>query len=350
VNKTSETGFTAAATANDGEERKAVITVSGPSGSWEAYVTQASSSGVMFGVGSASFRGTEFGYDTGYFNLSLYSGNDMYDATHTGYIMSVDMVAPLPAYDGEYLDIAPGTYDITSTPGQYTVLIDPAASFTILKYEQYPDFRMVSAIYPTGGTVVVEGDRNSCQMTFNLILPGNIPFKAIYDGQMLVPRNGWTPPAHNDPFDAGNVTNTLMDIKFLGRNGQYPVHVWDIDIHSSTVSKENDTWVGDGYVFSTRLGSSMEGNATYLPDYTYGVHGNNEFIGSALQGFDDWGYDEGTWMYQLEGGEITRRIALRRGTMTTSHSGDTYTFTVNGIDATGAPVKGTFTGTATIRR
>ncbi len=345
VNKTGETGFTAYAGANDGEERKAVVTVTNSVGTWEAYVTQASPSGVELGICDPVFHGTQFGYDTGHFGLSFYSGDDRWEATHYGYIMDVDLIAPLPAYDGEYLEIAPGTYNLTSTPGQYTVLIDPAATFTILKYEQYPDFRIVTSIYPTGGTVVVEGDHNSYHMTFDLDLPGNLKFKAVFDGPIPVRRNGWEPPAHNDPFDAGNVTGATMDIQFLGRNGQYPVHVWDVDAYSSTVRRENGVWVGDGYIFCTRLGSSMEGDGAYLPDYTYGVHDNNEFIGSALLGFDDFGYDEGTWMYKLEGGVMTHRIPIQRGTITTTHSGNTYTLTVNGIDRTGAPVKGVFTGT-----
>ncbi len=341
-------GFKAIATDNNGtEERKAIITVTGPSATWELYVTQASPTGVEFrNIHEIGFGGTTFGYDTGYFGIALYSGESMYEATHTGYVMNLDLVAPLPAYNGDYLDIAPGTYNLTNVPGQYTVLIDPTATFSILKYEQYPEFRIVSAIYPTGGTVVITGDHENYHMDFDLDLPGGYKFKATYDGAMPVARNGWVPPTHNDPFDAGTVTNTTMNIKFLGRNGQFPINVWDIDAYSSTVREENGTWVGDGYVFSTRLGSSMDGNAAYLPDYTYGVHDNNEFIGSALLGFDDWGYDEGTWMYKLEGGNIVYRMPIKRGTVKTTHSGNTYTFVVNGIDATGAPVKGTFTGTA----
>jgi hypothetical protein len=346
VTKTGETGFTATAQTNGGEERKAILTISNSEGSASVFVTQASSSGIPFYVGIGNVV-RNYEENTVQMELMLWSNEVMSDVKRKGgYIMTLEVVTPLFEWDGDYLDIAPGTYNPSIEAKPYTLLMDPVAPTGISHYSN----GFILGLYITGGKVVIEGDHNSYDISVDFTISDGRSFKGSFSGPILVPRNGWEPPVNNDPVDVGTITDATMELVYYGdRRPTYPSDGWKVNIYSPTVVKNGDSFTGDGYLLSSEMYCQSGNEGTYLPDATYGILINAGTPPSARVGYIDivTGFN-GTWMHKIENGEIVQSWSAQTGTIITTHTGDNYTFTINGFDDTGASMKGTFTGNATI--
>jgi hypothetical protein len=149
-------------------------------------------------------------------------------------------------------------------------------------------------------------------------------------------------------IDAGRVDGAKTDMVYYGNYFNDGNHSWLLQACSSSVSIENGLYAGDGYVLTTQIAADPLGSGEYLPDGTYAISDVLNRYPTALKGVVDGGNYKGTWLRQLKGGSIFLAHPATTGTLTITRSGNTYTMTLDAVNAGGLTVKGTFTGTANI--
>lgn len=196
------------------------------------------------------------------------------------------------------------------------------------------------------GTVTVEGDSNGYRIEFDLILKKNgVVLQGSYTGPIFCQNNEMWSPFTSD-VDLGEVAsngslifadNILTDASYL----------WFYDIATEGITKEGNQYEGSGYVLAGQMASVVAGEGAYLPDGEYKIVNDSTTPGTARSGIYQDGR-LGMWLYVLEDGELTGAARIVSGTLTTSHSGDTYTMVLVGVDDVGNDIKATFAGPMSI--
>ncbi|MDR2891266.1 MAG: BACON domain-containing protein [Alistipes sp.] len=347
VEKTGDGEFSATAAANPfAFGRQSTVTVTNAKESAIVTVDQEASTedqGVVFYSGVSGYNGPYYGRQTANFDIILYSEYDAREALKDGYSIELDLAAPAISADGR-LDIAPGTYELTYRYAPYTAVIQPVGLTNVIRWT--PEGYIV--LPATGGKVHILGDSEGYNMVFDLTLADGSRFRGVFNEPLTSQNNVSDAPATKDDLDAGEVAGASVGLSFGDDYFENGAYTWLMTTHSAGVIVGNDgTYAGDGYVLTSQITSVKQGEGAYLPDAMYAVSMNVERAPTVMQGYDVNGTKGGTWLRKIVAGAVADERAVKVGTLTTTLDGDTYTVTLDGVDETGAYIKGTFTGGAT---
>lgn len=350
----SERSFTVTAGANSGEERSAAIRVENGTGEQTVAVVQKQTPAVTFVHASGSLTGdTYYGADkTNFFiEIQAYDPNAPQEE-RDGWSFTMNTIAPLADFTRPVLDLAPGTYTFIDDPA-------PAASLYTVDKKYYSSFRMMEDGYLSyqigrdqpiginnGGTMVVTGDHAHCTLTINLSLTNGTTLRGYYEGPLNID-NPEIESTFTEDRNLGSVPIYQMNYT-ANPYPSFPVDVFQVYGQSSGVSIENGTYRGSGIVALTQIFTAlMGGSGEPMPDGTYNI-ASDFSAGSALAGgYDYQGQRTGTWIIRLENGQAADIAPIKSGTVTSVHSGGTYTVTVDGVDDAGNNIVWSFVGAGT---
>lgn len=331
--KRGEIMFTVTAASNPGYVRTATITVKNTLGATTT-LTVTQYQGEEFSMGGIKYFGADFNY---FVTMNSMKYNGLGGVMVGGYALGFDIYSAEPSYDGAFLDITPGTYTVGPSTDAMSVC-GPTSQF-----KQIDDRgNQITTGSISSGTLTVEGSAANYTITFNVTLSNGAQVMGTYRGPLLVENP-------NAPgIDAGNVSGATVKMSYGGDYFGYGNDMWLLQAYSPTVHTTNNAYSGDGYILISQLSAKPVGDGQYLPDATYVIGEDVDLYPIALKGVISGGRYSGTWLRQLKNNTVVHIQPGITGTITTTRTGNTYTFVLDAVNAKGVDVKGTFTGTADI--
>lgn len=185
---------------------------------------------------------------------------------------------------------------------------------------------------------------------FTVSVGTNTQFDAPQRGGTITVDNGidtvtvWVDQDGNPPV---RIESEQGILQFYGDTG-VPAFgggfVWKLFIYTSGLTPAGSGFTGDGRVAQIQLTSTPIDGDPVMPDGDYEIE-DSLAIGKVL-----WGYMgqsqsySGTWIFDMEGGQIANAVPITSGLLTSSYSGGEYTVEIVGKDNVGRDVVVDFEG------
>jgi outer membrane lipopolysaccharide assembly protein LptE/RlpB len=343
VTKTGKTTISVTALPNEGSERTAVITVDNRHDTQTINVIQEEVFGDSYLRASGDYYGAGFYPAPGKADFFVWliacETNAIGVPTGPGYIVKLYLCSETPV-DKPRLDLAPGTYTVTNDAAMMTIDSRFSGLDTI-------DENLVRRyLYLESGTLTVEGDNRNYTMKLDINLTNGDHYTGSYVGPMVVLNPDYLTSLEDD-LDMGTVP-AEGTLRFAGDYFGAGSYIWLLSMGSEGIYVGDDgNYHGEGLVFQAQIASEIAGDGAWLPDYRYVIAETDREPGTALLGrISPSTYQPaGAWVFIYENDAVSTRAPFVEGTITSTRSGNNYSFEIDCVDDYGNVITGTFTAT-----